>query len=148
MSFKASFHFAQATAGLEALQRAAEVAMARTLEEVADRLITEIRRTAPSKTGKYKDSWIKGKRARNRISISTPMGELYAILEFEGRTAGPIYGNPILRFEINGVVLYRHMVNHPGFPPIPHARPALNKVLRDAPNIYMRHVKAVTKVFR
>ena len=112
------------------------------LDDLAGALLNEIRRTAPKKTGKYRKSWTIGVKTDKKIEIFTPQGFLYVLLEFQGGRPHEIRGNPILRFEIDGKVFFRHKVDHPGFAAIPHVRPAIAKIMRTAgPAIIEKRLK-------
>ena len=105
------------------------VTISEILDESADVLLAEIRKTAPKKTGKYAKSWKKDNSTENSIQITTPMGNLYIILEFQGRRSGRISARRnVLHFQVDGQDVFAKFVDHPGFPPIPHVRPALKRV--------------------
>ena len=102
---------------------------------MANNLVAEIKRTAPRKTGEYAASWRKGPSSARRVEVRTTKPKLFEILEFVG--SQPHVIRPVrakaLRFEQAGQVRFAKSVNHPGFPPIPHVRPALRKIERGFP---------------
>ncbi len=118
-------------------------AISRTLDELAEVLLKEIRRTAPRKTGKYAKSWKKGRKDKNSIAIETNEHLLYLILEFTGRRPGRIFGNPVLVFEIDGQKIFAKSVMHPGFKAMPHVRPAVRKVMQMAPKIIYNQMQKI-----
>lgn len=97
-------------------------------ELIQKSFLEETQKHAPRDTGKYANSWDLGSIdiSGNKITITieTPMGELYLILEEEGSDPHLING-PVL---IKGVG-WRYIKKHPGFPPMPHVLPAIRRIL-------------------
>lgn len=104
--------------------------VSKTLDDAADVLLEDIRKNAPKDSGRYAKSWKKGRKTENTIELVTPQGRLFIILEFEGRRPGRIdrIRAEALHFEVSGEEIFARHVDHPGFPPIPHVRPALNRL--------------------
>ena len=111
--------------------------------EMGRKLAAEIKRTAPKKSGKYADSWRAGPSNGRRVEVRTKMPRMFDLLEFTGRNPGPI--DPVrakaLRFTQHGQIVFASHVNHPGFPPIPHVRPALRRIERSFPRELKRAMR-------
>lgn len=97
-------------------------------ELVQTEFLKETIKRAPKSSGDYAKSWRKGKirveGSKILITIETPMGELYIILEEEGSDPHTI-DSPV---NIKGVG-WRYIKEHPGFPPIPHVQPSIRHVM-------------------
>ena len=102
------------------------------LKKSQTELLREVKKRSPVKTGKYKQSWKKGKITRQSAHVETPKKKLYKLLEFTGAKPHIIRARnaQFLHWvdEDTGKDMFRKMVNHPGFRPIPHARPAARAV--------------------
>lgn len=117
--------------------------------------LENVQRLAPKKTGEYARSWVKGplKLIESTKTISstiiTPEFLLYTMLEFQGRQPGEILGKPILHFfwEKTGQEMFLRKVMHPGFPPMPHVRPALDITLQNAPRIINENLQKNYRIF-
>lgn len=109
---------------------------------------------APKRSGNYATSWqigpIKFIPESKSISgtIVTDEGLLYIILEFQGRAPGKIEGNPILHFFAeDGTEVFTRSVDHPGFPPMPHVRPALEETLQNTQRIVNQNLRKNYEIF-
>jgi len=102
-----------------------------TLNDLADELLKEIKKNAPRDTGEYAGSWRKQPAKDNKITVETPEGDLYTILEFTGRDPGRIepFGD-VLAFNWRGEDVFFKFVMHPGFDEMPHVRPAMRKTIK------------------
>lgn len=119
-----------------------------TLEDLAKVLEDSIKKLAPEKTGDYKTSWETTGVNGSIISVETPFGELFIILEFQGSNPHKIEAAPggVLAFpDEAGNTVFTVRVNHPGFEPIPHVRQSIKVMLKAAPKIVFenmdRHIK-------
>jgi len=119
---------------------------AKALPELGEKLRARIAQFAPRNTGEYASSWKVGPLIGNKITVETPQGFLYIILEFQGRLKGRIEGDP-LHFVINGVNVFVSYVDHPGFPPMPHARPALRDTMQEAVQVVIRLLREEISLF-
>ena len=110
---------------------------------MARNLVAEIKRTAPKKSGKYANSWYAGTSNSRRVEARTKMPRMFDLLEFTGRSPGPIdpVRAKVLRFEQHGQIRFAAHVDHPGFPPIPHVRPALRRIERSYPRELKRAMR-------
>lgn len=119
------------------------------LQEIGQILLQNIKSRAPKNTGKYANSWTLQSSTENNIKLTTPYGKLYVILEFKGRSPGIIKprGNALV-FEFGGQTIFTKIVNHPGFKPIPHTRPALKEVMQIAPKIIYKHFGKRVKILK
>jgi len=90
--------------------------------------LKEVKKRAPELSGDYKRSWVEGdiaaKGTKIEITVETPMGELYIILEEEGSDPHTIDSAVLI-----AGVGWRYIGEHPGFPPIPHVQPAIRHVM-------------------
>lgn len=119
---------------------------AQTLNELQKLLLEQIQKLAPRNTGEYAESWRLGSIDGNIATVETPMGLLYIILELQGRSPGRIHGDP-LHFQIDGSDVFVRFVDHPGFDPIPHVRPALRIVLNFALSIIYENLRGNYRIF-
>ncbi len=120
-----------------------------TLNDLADELVKEIQKTAPRDTGEYANSWKKMSPSGNKITVETPAGDLFTILEFTGRDPGRIepFGE-VLAFEWRGVDVFFRFVMHPGFDEMPHVRPAMRKTMKQANQIIFKNLKKNMRIFK
>ena len=96
---------------------------------LANEFLQTIRFLAPRDTGEYANSWVVQKVDSNSVTIGTPHGDLAIYLEY-GTAPHPIFPKnkkALHWFDGSGdhFALY---VRHPGFPAMPHIRPAMNVV--------------------
>lgn len=120
-----------------------------TLKELQELFLKETQKNAPSKTGKYKGSWKKKTFTGNIARIETKLGELFEILEFQGRKPGRITAkDTVLAFVWRGRDVFFPFVDHPGFEAMPHVRPALRKTMRDANRIIFKNLKRNMQIFK
>lgn len=119
------------------------------LKDLQTIFLKEIKRLAPRKTGDYANSWMAGTVTPTKATVETPQGELYDILEFKGRDPGLIepFGD-VLAFEWKGTDVFFKFVNHPGFPKIPHVKPALDKTMKEVPKVIRENLKKQFAMFR
>ena len=114
-------------------------------------LLGEIQSKAPKKTGDYASSWKLGDISEDKAIVFTPLGKLYAILEFQGAKAGtrtPKNAKAI-RFETaDGTIVFTMKVKFPGFSAIPHVRPAMKKVIDLMPEIMYSRLDELSKFFK
>ena len=99
------------------------------LLKTANEFLQTIRFLAPRDTGEYANSWVVQKVDSNSVTIGTPHGDLAIYLEY-GTAPHPIFPKnkkALHWFDGSGdhFALY---VRHPGFPAMPHIRPAMNVV--------------------
>lgn len=120
-----------------------------TLNELADELLKEIKQKAPRDTGEYAGSWRKGSITGNKITVETPNGDLFTILEFTGRDPGRIdpFGD-VLAFNWKGEDVFFRFVMHPGFDEMPHVRPAMRKTMKEANRIIIKNLKKNMRIFK
>jgi len=120
-----------------------------TLNELADFLLSEIKKTAPRDTGEYAGSWIKESVKDNKIQVTTNEGDLFTILEFTGRDPGRIdpFGD-VLAFNWRGEDVFFRFVMHPGFDEMPHVRPAMRKTIKGANAIIFKNLKKNMRIFK
>lgn len=122
-----------------------------TLRDLQRLLLTNIQSKAPKNTGNYANSWKLGSITGNKAIVETPNGKLFIILEFQGRRPGRITPRTkqVLRFEDeSGNEIFTMRVDHPGFPPIPHARPAMSETLQKAVSIIFENLKKTYPIFK
>ena len=119
------------------------------INDMLDFFLREVKEKAPAKTGAYAGSWKKGKVTATKGQIETPQGELFDILEFQGRKPGRIdaKGN-VLAFIWRNAEVFFKFVNHPGFKEMPHVRPALRKTMKQFPEIFKKNLKKHFKLFK
>ena len=119
-----------------------------TLDDITKSLLAKIKKRAPVKTGRYKKSWKRGTKTENSVTVMTDQTKLFMILEYEGSKPHRIHGKPVLRFELDGEIVFRAWVDHPGFGALPHVRPALDELKRELPQIYARNLRKKIPAFR
>ena len=121
-----------------------------TLQDFQELLLKFIDEKAPRKTGDYAKSWKKGKLRMNVTTVETPQGELFEILEFQGRRPGRIEKKvaEVLHFLVSGQDVFVRFVDHPGFDEIPHVRPSMRKVIKDGNRIVFKNLKKNVPMFR
>jgi len=119
------------------------------LTELQTIFLKKIKKNAPRKTGSYSQSWKAGEVTASKATVETPQGELYDILEFQGRTPGRIDASPgsVLAFVWNGADTFLAFVNNPGFEEMPHVRPALRETMKEYPQIFNKLFKKHFKLF-
>lgn len=105
------------------------------LEALGKRLQELIEKRSPRDTGKYASEWSVGDVQENTITVSNPDNLKFTLLEFTGRRKSRIKGKPLLHFLINGIDIFVTFVDHPGFQPEPHVRPALEDLGREGKQI-------------
>ena len=97
-----------------------------------DILLNFIKQLAPRNTGKYADSWKKGKLTGKIAEVTSNQGKLFGILEFTGaksqlrkRTKGQ---GPYVFTVSTGETVFSMTINWPGFENLPHVRPATRRL--------------------
>ena len=119
------------------------------LKELQALFLKETKKNAPSKTGKYKGSWKTKNFTGNIARIETKLGELFEILEFQGRKPGRIDAKDnVLAFEWRGQDVFFKFVMHPGFEEMPHVRPGLRKTMREGNRIIFKNLKKNMRIFK
>lgn len=118
------------------------------LQALGDRLQELIEERSPKDTGKYASEWKVDPIQENTITVSNPDGLKFTLLEFTGRRPSKIQGKPLLHFVINGRDIFVTFVNHPGFQPEPHVRPALEQLGREAKGIMVDIIKKKLPIFK
>jgi len=120
-----------------------------TLNDLADELLKEIKKTAPRDTGDYANSWKKMSPSGDKITVETPEGDLFTILEFTGRDPGRIepFGD-VLAFNWRGQDVFFKFVMHPGFNEMPHVRPGMRKTIRMGNQIIIKNLKKNMRIFK
>lgn len=83
----------------------------RLVMEGAEIIDEEMHNTVPVKTGKLKNSIQKFVEPMS-ATIQTSSG--YGLYVDEDTSPHVIQGNPILRFEVDGEIIFRRKINHPG----------------------------------
>lgn len=121
-----------------------------TLKELVKLLMKNIREAAPRDTGDYARSWKLGPITGNKATVETPKGELFTILEFQGRRAGRIDKKTasVLAFKWRGQDVFFKFVMHPGFKEIPHVRPAIRKTMKEANRIIFKNLAKNMRIFK
>ena len=114
--------------------------ISKTLDDITKSLLAKIKKRAPVKTGRYKKSWKRGTKTENSVTLVSDQQKLFMILEYEGSKPHRIHGHPVLRFELDGEIVFRAWVDHPGFKAMPHVRPALDELKRELPQIYYKNL--------
>ena len=99
------------------------------LLRISNEFLQAIRFTAPRDTGEYANSWAVQKIDENSVTIGTPHGDLAVYLEY-GTQPHPITpkNKKTLHWVDGNGDHFALYVRHPGFPAMPHIRPAMNVV--------------------
>ena len=99
------------------------------LLKTANEFLQTIRFLAPRDTGEYANSWVVQKVDSNSVTIGTPHGDLAIYLEY-GTAPHPIFpkNKKALHWVDGSGDHFALYVRHPGFPAMPHIRPAMNVV--------------------
>ena len=99
------------------------------LLRTANEFLQTIRFLAPRDTGEYANSWVVQKVDTSSVTIGTPHGDLAIYLEY-GTQPHPIFPNKkkTLHWVDGSGDHFALYVRHPGFPAMPHIRPAMNVV--------------------
>ena len=99
------------------------------LLRTANEFLQTIRFLAPRDTGEYANSWVVQKVDSNSVTIGTPHGDLAIYLEY-GTAPHPIFpkNKKALHWVDGSGDHFALYVRHPGFPAMPHIRPAMNVV--------------------
>lgn len=140
---------------LDRLKQLPKEGATRALQIMASEFLATLTALAPRDTGRYINSWRIKENSPGKIVIG-PVGmlppretitggqadpvsaqKLATMLEFTGSPAHPILpknANALVYLH-GGEVKFSKRVSHPGFKPIPHIRPALNQVRRNAKGI-------------
>ena len=124
---------------------AGKVAATRAHRQAGNLLLREVKRTAPADTGAYAASWRLGTADARFVRLRTSMPALFEILEFTGGRPHAI--RPVRAKFLHwidrrtGRDIFRRMVQHPGAPPTPHARPALKRMMYQTPGLFRRYLK-------
>ncbi len=110
-------------------------------------LLQNLQRLAPRNTGAYANSWKLGPITEEGASITTPMGNLFIILEFTGalpskrkRSKGE---KPYVFTDKSGNTVFTMTINNPGFKKIPHAQPALDLTMKAIPDIMKKELEKI-----
>ena len=121
-----------------------------TLKELGDLLLKNIKQGAPSDSGDYARSWKVNAPQGNKVTLETPEGLLFDILEFQGRRAGRINKKTasVLAFKWRGQDAFFAFVDHPGFKEIPHVRPAIRKTMKEANRIIFKNLSKNMRIFK
>jgi len=118
------------------------------INDMLDFFLREVKAKAPAKTGAYAESWKKGEVTATKGQIETPQGELFDILEFQGRKPGRIDAKDnVLAFIWNNAEVFFKFVMHPGFEEMPHVRPALRKTMKEGNRIINKNLKKHFRFF-
>ena len=120
------------------------------LKDLQTIFLKEIKRLAPRDTGEYAQSWKAGEVTDTKATVETPQGELYDILEFEGRAPGRIdaVSGGVLAFEWRGMDAFFTFVDHPGFEKMPHVKPALKKTMQQVKKVIKENLKKQWRIFK
>jgi len=112
-------------------------------------LLITIKRLAPRNTGTYADSWINGPITDNSMTIETPLGQLYMILEFTGAAAQKRRRKPPQKpyvfKDASGNTVFTYKIDWPGFEKIPHARIALELTMEELGDILKEEFAKIFK---
>lgn len=102
----------------------------------ANVFIQTIQFLAPRDTGEYASSWVVQKVDANSVTIGTPHGDLAIYLEY-GTAPHPIFpkNKKALHWVDGSGDHFALYVRHPGFPAMPHIRPAMNVLQVRIPEI-------------
>lgn len=117
------------------------------LKDLQDIFIKNVEKKAPKKTGKYSKSWKAGPINGNKATIYTPFGMLYAMLEWTGRSPGRISGKLMVFEAETGETVFTMKIDHPGFDPVPHVRPALKKTMAECSPVLFAHLDKLSRMF-
>lgn len=118
------------------------------LNALSIRLHELIVEKAPKDSGDYAKEWKIGEIQDNKVKISNPDNKKFTMLEFTGRRSGRIHGKPLLHFTIDGEDVFVAFVDHPGFQPEPHVRPALTQLGRESKQIILDVIKKKFPMFK
>ncbi len=120
------------------------------LNEFQEILLKEINKKAPKDKGEYAKSWKKGKVSGGKAQVETPKGELFQILEFQGRKPGRIEAKiaDVLAFEWKGKQVFFKFVDHPGFKEMPHVRPSMRAIIKDGNRVVFKALKKNVPMLR
>lgn len=120
------------------------------LEEAADVLLIILYARTPKKSGEYAESWTKGQVNGNSIKISSPKDDLFVLLEYTGsmpHTIEPRDAKALHFVTPQGEEVFTMRVDHKGFPPMPHLRPAMSEFAKAFPQIIFKHLSLNVKGF-
>lgn len=122
------------------LKKTTPIAADQGAKKVAERLRDITEQLAPKKTGKYAKQFKVEKISKYKYKVTHPNKKLLKILEFTGKKRKLVRGDPLV-FEINGETIFATFANTGPFKPMPHLRPALKKVKREAKAILVQEWK-------
>ena len=119
------------------------------LKTLAERLHELIVLNSPKASGDYSKGWKVNDVEGNEVTVTNPDEKKFTILEFTGRPSGRINAPPgkMLHFVINGEDIFVTFIDHPGFQPEPHVRPALEQLEREAKDIMLKMIKKKFPIF-
>ena len=119
------------------------------LTALGGRLLQLIQKKAPKKSGKYADSWKLGDVNNNIITVSSPDGKLFTILEFTGKRKTHIEAEPgkVLHFVIDGKDIFVKFSNPGPSDAQPHVVPSLEELGREGKEIILKIVKRRFPIF-
>jgi len=129
------------------MKEVAPMAADKGAKKIAQRLRDLTEQFAPKNTGKYSKEWKVEKVGPHKYKVVNPNKKLFKILEFTGKQEKLIRGDP-LHFVINGKDIFVAFANTGAFKPIPHLRPAMKKVKREAKSILVIEWKKNMRIFK
>ena len=116
------------------------------LKKAQMELKRELRRRSPKDTTKYAESWKLGPRTPRKAKVETRQGFLFKILEFTGSKPHIIRAKKANALhwidKQTGGHRFAKFVHHPGFRPIPHARPAVKTIQNKLTTLMVKEIKA------
>lgn len=123
-------------------QQLQDVVIRDSLIEIANEFINTIQFLAPRDSGEYASSWAIQNIDSRSVRIGTPLEELAIYLEY-GTAPHPIVGHrKVLHWvDESGIDHFVFYVRHPGFPAMPHFRPAMNVIETKIPEILHKNIK-------
>ena len=147
ITVEAKINFKQVENAINQTERAnTDRFLSSALDAMGNHLINLIRMRAPQNTGDYAKSWRLKHVSTDTRKVTSPMGDLYIILEFRGAKrheilAGILSGKSSKKAlhytDEHGVEHFYVRIDHPGFKNTPHVRPAVQQLKRDMPTIVL-----------
>jgi len=119
-----------------------------TLNDLGNFLITKIQERAPTSTGNYGASWFIKEVDSEHLIVDTPHGDLAVFLEFgtQPHVILPKDKKVLSWIGPDGVRRFATIVFHPGTPPMPHVRPAIELAIEEIQTIFLNNLRGITGI--